>query len=130
MSSDIPKILIADDDPDILKVVESIFADERFSLFFAKDGQEVLTITEREQPDLILLDINIPKKNGIEVCRLIRESEHNSNVVIIIVSGMTLENDLIKGFEGGADDYITKPFSIGNLKSRVKSWLMRKGIAV
>jgi DNA-binding response OmpR family regulator len=130
MSEDTPKILVADDDKDILKMVEFTFADENFRLSFAEDGEEALRKVEQERPDLVLLDVKMPKLDGIEVCQRIKQEEGSSHITVILITHLSLEKDLIKGFEGGADDYIIKPFSVGNLKARVKSWLMRKGTTV
>jgi DNA-binding response OmpR family regulator len=128
MTQPIPRILIADDDKDILDMMEFTFSDENFHLMFAHDGAEALEMAEKEKPDLILLDVKMPRMDGFEVCRAIKKI--SPAIVVIILSSLSMEHDLLSGFQGGADDYITKPFSVGNLKSRVKSWLLRKGIAV
>jgi DNA-binding response OmpR family regulator len=123
-----PRILVADDDQDILDMIAFTFSDENFHLLFAHDGQEALKMAGKEMPDLMLLDVKMPGMDGIEVCEAIKKKLPST--VVIILSSMALEQDLLSGFKCGADDYITKPFSVGNLKSRVKSWLLRKGIAV
>ncbi len=124
-----PRILVVDDDPDILRLIEFALGDEQVSLSFAHDGEEALTCAQEMKPDLVLLDIQLPKIDGHSVCRILRQKEGETQPVIIMISSLSVEYNLAEGFKGGADDYISKPFSVGNLKSRVKSWLLRRGIA-
>jgi DNA-binding response OmpR family regulator len=123
-----PRILVADDDKDMRRMVELTFTDEPFELTFAFDGQEAVDIFEQVNPDIVLLDVRMPRMDGFQACRAIRETLGKKDVVIIMLTSLSEGDDLKSGFQGGADDYITKPFSIGNLKSRVKSWMLRKGI--
>jgi DNA-binding response OmpR family regulator len=123
-----PKILVADDDKDMRRMVELTFTDEPFELVFAVDGQEAVERFLDVNPDIVLLDVRMPRMDGFQACRAIRETLGNKNVVIIMLTSLSEGDDLKSGFQGGADDYITKPFSIGNLKSRVKSWMLRRGI--
>lgn len=123
-----PRILVVDDDPDILKLIKFALADEQVSLSFASDGEEALAQAKEIKPDLVLLDIQLPGIDGLSVCRMLRNNESETQPVIIMLSSLSVEHDLVEGFNGGADDYISKPFSVGNLKSRIKSWLLRRDI--
>jgi len=122
-----PRILVVDDDPDIRKLIRFALADEQVSLSFASDGEEALAQVKEIKPDLVLLDIQLPVIDGLSVCRMLRNNESDKQPVIIMLSSLTVEHDLVEGFKGGADDYISKPFSVGNLRSRIKSWLLRRG---
>jgi DNA-binding response OmpR family regulator len=116
------KILIVDDDLAIRKFVKANLEARDFDVLTASDGQEALKIIEEEMPDLVLLDIMMPKMDGFEVCRRVREW---SNVPIIILSAKDSENDKVKCFEYGADDYLTKPFALRELLYRIKAVLRR-----
>jgi len=128
MTHPVPRLVIADDDQDILDMINFTLSDENFELFFAHDGSEALAMVEKEKPDLVMLDVRMPHMDGIEVCEAVKKKY--PAMVVIILSSLSMEKDLLTGFRCGADDYLTKPFSIGNLKSRVKSWLLRKGLVV
>ncbi|MHC9539998.1 MAG: response regulator transcription factor [Vulcanimicrobiota bacterium] len=123
-----PRILVVDDDPDILKLIEFALADEQVLLSFASDGEEALALAKEIKPDLVLLDIQLPRIDGLSVCRMLRNNESGTHPVIIMLSSLSVEHDLVEGFKGGADDYISKPFSVGNLRSRIKSWLLRRSV--
>src|SRR5512138_1317608 len=109
------KILAVDDEPNILMSIEFILEMEGYEVFTARDGEEALDVAERARPDLILLDINMPRKDGYEVCRILRERPYMSGTKVIMLSakGQTLEKK--KGLEVGADEYVTKPFSAEDL---------------
>ena len=115
-------ILVVDDDPDILSVVRRGLAYEGYSVDTAADGTEALTKAREREPDLVILDLNIPFKNGIEVCKTIRKK---SGTPIIMVTAKTKEIDELLGLEVGADDYIKKPFSPKVLVARAKALLKR-----
>ncbi|MDQ7822828.1 MAG: response regulator [Candidatus Eremiobacteraeota bacterium] len=128
-----PKILIADDDRNVLRIIELALSDEHFQLIFAEDGPNALAIAEKERPDMVILDIRLPGVDGFEVLKTLRGKSSQGlydEMVIILLSSASFEKTITQGFKEGADDFITKPFSPGNLKSRVKSWLIRKGITV
>jgi DNA-binding response OmpR family regulator len=116
------RILIVDDDPAIRKFGKASLEASGYQVMLAVDGDEAINIVEKELPDLILLDIMMPKKDGFEVCRTIREW---SNVPIIMLTARGSEEDKVKGFEYGADDYLTKPFLIRELILRIKAVLRR-----
>lgn len=116
------KILICDDQQMIHETLCEYIEAEGFSYVSAFDGQEALTVFAAEQPDLIILDLMMPRKNGIEVCREIRKT---SNVPIIMLTAKGEEIDRILGLELGADDYIVKPFSPREVVARIKVVLRR-----
>lgn len=118
-----PKILIVEDDRHILTGLVDILATEGYKTVIARDGKEALAQVKDKEPDLIILDIMIPKLSGFEVCRELRKS--GANIPIIILSAKAQESDKVLGLELGADDYVTKPFSPRELMVRVKAVLRR-----
>lgn len=114
------KILIIEDEIDLIKVLKDTFEKENFQVFCAEDGEDGIEKFYEKNPDLILLDINMPKKNGWEVCSEVRKQ---SNIPIIIMTARDSEIDELKGLNIGADDYITKPFSLKVLIVKVKKIL-------
>lgn len=123
------KVLVADDDEDILQLVRVALQAEKYEILIARDGEEAVTRALTQHPDLILLDVEMPLKNGLEACQALRADPHASDIPIIMLTSRGTERDIVRGFEGGAHDYITKPFSISHLRARVKTWLLRSGRA-
>ena len=119
------KILIADDDPDILRFVEINLRLEDFDISTASDGQEALESAIAQRPDLVLLDVMMPKMDGFEVCQRLRGDPRTSNVSIIMLTAKSLSAEKVVGLTAGADDYIIKPFDPLELIARVKSTLRR-----
>ncbi|MCK4722535.1 MAG: response regulator, partial [Dehalococcoidia bacterium] len=117
-----PRILIVDDEPLVLKFVRANLQSMDYEIFAAMDGIEALHIVEKELPDLVILDIMMPKMDGFEVCRRLREW---SQVPIIMLSARGVVSDKVKCLSLGADDYITKPFGVGELIARVRAVLRR-----
>ena len=117
------KILLADDEPSLREVVSLYLQREGFQVFQAADGEQALLIEEKESPDLLLLDVMMPKISGWEVARSI-----SRRVPIIFLTARSLEEDKITGFNLGADDYLTKPFSPKELVARVRAVLRRCGL--
>lgn len=117
------KILLADDEINICEVVRLYLEKEGFTVFSAYDGEQALDIESRELPDLLILDIMLPKISGWDLCRRIER-----RVPIIFLTAKGAEEDKITGFSLGADDYITKPFSPRELVARVKAVLRRSGL--
>ncbi len=115
-------ILVVDDEKLIVKGIKFSLEQEGMSVDTAFDGDEALNLAQKKEYSLILLDVMLPKKDGLEVCQLIREF---SNVPIIMVTAKGEDMDKIMGLEYGADDYITKPFNILELKARIKAILRR-----
>ncbi len=116
------KILVVDDELDIVKVVRAYLEQSGFRVITASDGQQALAMFRHEQPDLIVLDLNLPQMNGLDVCRAIRRE---SNVPIIMLTARVEETDRLIGLELGADDYIVKPFSPREVAARVRTVLRR-----
>lgn len=125
MDSKGKKILIADDEPDILEIIQYNLVKEGYSVITARDGDEALTKAKQQQPDLIILDIMMPKKNGVEVCEILRSQPAFKNTLIIFLTALSDENSHIKGLETGADDYVSKPISPKVLVSRVNALFRR-----
>ena len=116
------KILIVEDEKNLIKVIEDTLLEESFLTYKALDGETALDMFYEHNPDLILLDINLPKMNGWEVCQNIRKE---SNIPIIMMTARDSEIDELKGLSIGADDYITKPFNPLEVIARVKTQLRR-----
>lgn len=116
------KVLVVDDDPKILKVIEHSLRREGYHVYTAADGENAINLTEKLRPNLIILDLMLPKIDGFEVCRKIKSK---IDVPVIILSARGEEIDKVVGFTLGADDYQTKPFSPTELIMRVKAVLRR-----
>lgn len=115
-------ILAVDDEPKVLKLLKANLESSGYKILTAEDGEEAIDLVERQLPDLIILDLMLPKMDGYAVCRQIREF---SPVPIIMLTARSAQVDLIHGFEVGADDYLTKPFSVNELLMRVQAVLRR-----
>ncbi|MFC4263259.1 response regulator [Ferruginibacter yonginensis] len=121
------KILIADDEPDILEILSFNLSAEGYDITTAKNGDEALDKAISNKPDLIILDVMMPGKNGIEVCNILRAQPLFNPTLIIFLTAMSDESSEIKGLETGADDYITKPISPKVLVSKVNALFRRLG---
>ncbi|HXB44205.1 MAG TPA: response regulator transcription factor [Puia sp.] len=119
------KILIADDEPDILEIIQYNLVKEGYEVTTAKDGDDALSKAKLSKPDLIILDIMMPKKNGMEVCEILRSQPAFKDVLIIFLTALNDESSHIKGLETGADDYVNKPISPKVLVSRVNALFRR-----
>jgi two-component system alkaline phosphatase synthesis response regulator PhoP len=119
------KILIADDEPDILEIIQYNLQAEGYTVYTAKDGDEALMRAKQIQPNLIILDIMMPKKNGVEVCELLRAQPAYKDTLIIFLTALSDESSQLKGLDTGADDYISKPISPKLLTSRVNALFRR-----
>ncbi|MBM4445911.1 MAG: response regulator transcription factor [Chloroflexi bacterium] len=116
------KILLVDDEPKVCELVKAYLVKDGYDVIIAADGKTAVEQAQRHKPDLILLDLNLPELDGLEVCRTIRKQ---SNVPIIMLTARDEEVDKIVGLEIGADDYVTKPFSPRELAARVSAVLRR-----
>ncbi|MEO7049347.1 MAG: response regulator transcription factor, partial [Ferruginibacter sp.] len=119
------KILIADDEPDILEIIQFNLQAEGYEVITAKNGDEAIEKAKKINPDLIILDIMMPYKNGIEVCNLLRMMPAFKSTLIVFLTAMSDEATEIKGLETGADDYLTKPVSPKILVSKVNALFRR-----
>lgn len=116
------KILVVDDEEPIAKILDFNLRKEGYDVIVANDGEKAVELAFTEDPDLILLDLMLPKKDGMEVCREVRAQK---NIPIIMLTAKNSEIDKVLGLEFGADDYVTKPFSTRELMARVKVNLRR-----
>ena len=119
------KILVVDDEENIVKLVSYNLEQEGYEIITANEGKEALAKIEQEDPDLMILDLMLPKVDGFDICRKVRKGDDATNLPIIILSAKEEEIDKILGLELGADDYVTKPFSPRELIARVKAVLRR-----
>lgn len=119
------KILVVDDEIDILSLLQYNLEKAGYKVLSAKDGPEAIELARRERPDLVVLDIMLPSMEGTEVCKAIKNLESTTHIPIIMLTAKSEEVDRIVGLELGADDYITKPFSPRELILRVKAVLKR-----
>lgn len=119
------KILIADDEPDILEILQFNLQQEGYEVVTAKTGDDAIEKAKQNKPDLIILDIMMPGKNGMEVCNILRTMPDFKKTLIVFLTAMSDEGTEIKGLETGADDYLTKPISPKVLLSKVNSLFRR-----
>jgi DNA-binding response OmpR family regulator len=120
-----PLVLVADDDPDILALVRFRLERDGYEVLSAPDGETALDLALARTPDLALLDVMMPRLDGYEVTRRLREHGPTTTIPIILLTARVQEPDLERGFEAGADDYVTKPFSPQALGERVQAALGR-----
>lgn len=121
-----PKILVIDDEKDIVELISYNLEKEGFSVLKAYDGETALQRVKAQKPDLIILDLMLPEISGLDVCKAVRNNPATANLPIIMLTAKAEEVDKIIGLEMGADDYITKPFSIKELIARVRAMLRRR----
>lgn len=119
------KILVADDDDGLLNLIRMTLLPEAYEIVLAHDGLEAVEVAREVRPDLIVLDVEMPRLNGFEACRQLRADPRTRHAPVILLTSRGSENDIREGFEGGAQDYITKPFSLAHLRARVRTWLLR-----
>jgi len=123
--SSVKKILIADDEPDILEIIQFNLRAEGYEVITAKNGDEALDQAKRHHPDLIILDIMMPGKNGIDVCNILRLQPAFKETIIVFLSALSDEGTEIRGLETGADDYLTKPIRPKILVSKINALFRR-----
>jgi two-component system alkaline phosphatase synthesis response regulator PhoP len=125
MDTNTRKVLIADDEPDILEILKYNLVAEGYEVITAKDGDEALEKARRTQPDLVVLDVMMPKKSGVEVCQIMRNQPMFKETLIIFLTAVNDEGSQIRGLETGADDYVSKPISPKVFISRVNALFRR-----
>ena len=118
-------VLVIEDEPDIRELVEFNLKKYDYNVLLANNGEKGLNDARSYEPDLILLDLMLPGIQGIDVCRVIKSDENIKNTPIIILSALGQEEDIVLGLEAGADDYVSKPFSLDVLNARIKTVLRR-----
>lgn len=122
------RILIVDDTPKNIQVLGTILRQEDYQLNIANNGKQAIDMAEKVLPDLILLDIMMPEMDGFQTCKTLKKMEKTKNIPVIFLSAKSETEDIVKGFEMGAADYVTKPFNASELLSRVKTHLQLKYI--
>jgi DNA-binding response OmpR family regulator len=121
-----PLILIADDDPDILALVSFRLERAGYEVVQARNGEEAVQVALARRPDLAVIDVMMPRIDGYEATRQLRQHEETSRMPIILLTARVQEEDIARGFDAGADDYVKKPFSPQELGSRVQAVLGRR----
>ena len=117
------KIVIADDEPNVLVSLEYLMKREGYEVHLASDGDEALAVLRRERPSLVLLDVMMPKKSGFEVCQALRADPAIERTRVLMLTARGRDTDVARGFEVGADAYLTKPFSTKELVQKVRELL-------
>ncbi|MDH4265014.1 MAG: response regulator [Deltaproteobacteria bacterium] len=120
------KILIVDDELDLTETIRFSLELEGCNVLVASNGEEGLNLARQEKPDLILLDLMLPKLDGYKVCRLLKFDERYKHIPILMLTAKTQEKDKILGKETGANEYITKPFDMDELMAKIKSYLSKQ----
>lgn len=116
-------VLLADDDPGLRRLVGTTLGTDDFELLQAMDGEEALRIAREQRPQLVLLDVNMPRRNGFEVCRLLKDDPRTAAIKVVMLTARGNEADRAQGREAGADDYFIKPFSPVHLLDKVYALL-------
>jgi DNA-binding response OmpR family regulator len=119
------KILVVDDEVDLVKTIRFSLETEGYKVMTSHNGEDALNQARKENPDLILLDLMLPKLDGYKVCRLLKFDERYKHIPILMLTAKTQEKDKVLGMETGADEYITKPFDMDGLMEKIKSYLSK-----
>lgn len=118
------KIIIVDDEPNIVMTLEYTFKKQDFEVYIARDGSEALEILESVIPDVIMLDIMMPKVDGYQTLKLIKENDQLKDVKVVFLTAKNKASDIEEGLKLGADKYLTKPFSVKKIVSEIKELLV------
>lgn len=121
-----PKILIIDDEVDLVETIRFPLELEGYQVLVAYQGEEGLQLARKENPDLIILDLMLPKIDGYKVCRFLKFDEKYKHIPIIMLTARSQEKDRLLGKETGADEYITKPFDLDDLLNKIKKYISSK----
>ncbi len=119
------RILIADDDPQIVRLVRSYLEQAGFQALTAADGEQALRVIRHDRPDLVVLDVMMPKRDGFELVRLLRADAHLAGIPILMLTARVEDADKLRGLDLGADDYLTKPFNPSEVVARARALLRR-----
>ena len=117
------KVLVCDDEMYILESVAYVVRQEGYTVLTAEDGEESLRLARQEKPDLVLLDIMMPKRSGLEVCRELKSDPQTQSAYVILLTARGQERDMDEGYQSGADEYMTKPFSPRDLRKKLHELL-------
>ena len=120
------KVLIVDDEPNIIMSLEFLMKKNGYEVFIARNGAEAIKAVDRQHPDIVILDIMMPQVDGYEVCEYIKQQKTPSEAKVIFLSAKGKESDIAKGYEVGADFYMTKPFSTKNLVNKINELTVSK----
>jgi two-component system phosphate regulon response regulator PhoB len=119
------RVLVADDDPIVRQFVASLMEENECDVFTASDGREALDMARSVHPDLLVLDLIMPYRDGYEVLRLLQERDETRGIPVLILSAKSREEDIIRGLESGAEDFVVKPFNALELMTRARKILAR-----
>ncbi len=120
------RILVADDDPIVLKFLEALLSDAGYEISTAGDGETALEKIREERPDLVILDLVMPYRDGFDICRTVRQSPSTRTLPIVVLSMKDKESDILRCFEAGADEFVRKPFNALELLARIRKILERR----
>ena len=120
------KVLVVDDEPFICRSLSFVLRKDDYEVFEARDGEEALEVIRTEKPDLVFLDVMMPKMNGFDVVRAVRAEEHLADILIVLLTAKVQDADRQTGEDAGANDYMTKPFSPTKILERARSLLGRE----
>ncbi len=120
------KVLVVDDEPFICRSLSFVLRKDDYEVFEARDGEEALEVIRTEKPDLVFLDVMMPKMNGFDVVRAVRGEEHLADILIVLLTAKGQDADRQTGEDAGANDYMTKPFSPTKILERARSLLGRE----
>ncbi|MFC1522289.1 PleD family two-component system response regulator [Elusimicrobiota bacterium] len=120
------KILIVDDEPGVVAVLGRLFRRNGYETIFADNGKEALEIIENDRPDMVLLDLMLPGLSGIEICRRVRGNPLICHIPILMITGLSEPEEQAQCLRAGADDFVIKPFSLGDVKARVDELFKRR----
>ncbi|MDD4179861.1 MAG: response regulator [Candidatus Margulisbacteria bacterium] len=123
----VKRILVVDDEPDVASLLTLMLKSQGYEVIAAGDGQEALEKARSENPDLILLDVMLPRLDGYKVARMLKFDENYSHIPIIMLTAKIQDRDKQTGLEMGANDYVTKPFDTAQLLAKIKDILEKKG---
>ena len=124
------RILVVDDVDVNVKVLEAKLTSEYFNVLSANDGLTALKLAQVEHPDLILLDVMMPRMDGFETCKRLKADPRTADLPVVMVTALSEPSDRVRGLEAGADDFLTKPFAVGELLARIRVALRHRGTAV
>lgn len=117
--------MVVDDEVDLVKTIQFALEAEGYQVLVSYNGEDALNQSRKENPDLILLDLMLPKLDGYKVCRLLKFDEQYKHIPIVMLTAKTQQKDRLLGMETGADEYITKPFDMGKLTEKIKAYLSK-----
>ena len=120
------KILLVDDEQDILEIVGNNLSQEGYKIVTASNGKEAIAVAKKEHPQLIIMDVMMPEMDGMEACEHIRKIPELNNVIITFLTARSEDYSQVAGFDAGADDYITKPFSLSVLLLKIEAHFRRR----